>query len=167
MKPRWTFITSVAFLALVLVFFPPACKKQQEISETPAAETPAAAPQAAPMMEAQGNSMANPYTSENPGPWAEKVNTHLPQITYEKTGSGLKVTIKVDEHPMDPQQPHFIMSIMLHDGTGAMLGEKAFVATDPAPIATFELMSVPEKLIAYEHCNIHGFWKAETAVMAQ
>jgi len=118
-------------------------------------------------MTAEPNSMENPYTKENPGPWAEKVGTHLPQITYEKAGSGLTVTVKVDNHPMDPQQPHFIMSIMLQDGMGATLGEKTFVATDPAPLAVFELMSVPDKLKAYEHCNIHGIWMGETSVMAQ
>jgi desulfoferrodoxin-like iron-binding protein len=164
MKPRWTFVTAIAFLALVLAFFPPACKKQQDMGGAPAAETPAVAPQETPMMTAQENSMENPYTKENPGPWAGLDEKHVPEITYEKTGSGLKVTVRV-EHPMDPQQPHFIMSIMLQDGMGAKLGEKTFVATDPEAVATFELMTVPERLKAYEHCNLHGIWMGETAVM--
>lgn len=165
MKIRWSYVISLVFLAAVLILLPAGCKKKPAETAEPAA--PAAAPQETPMMTAQENSMANPYTKENPGPWADLAEKHIPEITYEKAGAGLKVTVKVDNHPMDPKAPHYIMEIMLHDGAGAMLGQKTFVATDPEPVATFELMSVPEKLVAYEHCNIHGFWKNEIGVTAQ
>ena len=165
MKKRWPYLISLVFLTAVLVLLPGGCKKKAAESAAPAA--PAVAPQEKPMTTNEGNSMENPYTRENPGPWAAKVETHVPQITYEKAGAGLKVTVKIDNHPMDPQTPHYIMSIMLHDGMGAMLGEKTFVATDPAPLATFELTSVPEKLKAYEHCNLHGIWMSETGVTVQ
>jgi len=165
MKTRWLCLISLVFLAAVLVLLPAGCKKKAEEAAAPAA--PAVAPQETPTTANQGNSMENPYTKENPGPWAEKEGAHVPQITYEKAGAGLKVTVKIDNHPMDPQTPHYIMSIMLHDGAGVMLGEKTFVATDPAPIATFDLMSIPEKLKAYEHCNLHGIWMSETGVTAQ
>jgi superoxide reductase len=165
MKTRWPQLISLVFLAAVLVLLPAGCKKKAEETAAPAAST--AAPQETPMMTGQANSMENPYTKENPGPWAGKEGAHVPQITYEKAGSGLKVTVRIDNHPMDPQAPHYIMSIMLKDGLGTTLGEKTFVATDPEPVATFELMSIPEKLVAYEHCNLHGIWMSETAVMAQ
>ncbi len=164
MKIRWSYVISLVFLAAVLILLPAGCKKKA--AEEPAA-APAAAPQETPAMANEGNSMENPYTKDNPGPWAGKEGAHVPQITYEKAGAGLKVTVQVDNHPMDPKTPHYIMEIMLHDGAGAMLGQKTFVATDPAPIATFELMSVPEKLVAYEHCNLHGIWKNETGVTIQ
>jgi superoxide reductase len=163
MKTRWLLVISVVFLASVLVFFAAGCKKK---AETAAAATEAVK-QAAPTMAAQENSMDKPYTKDNPGPWAGKEGAHVPQITYEKTGTGLKVTVKIDNHPMDPQKPHYIMWIKLQDGMGAQLGEKSFVATDPAPIATFELMSVPGNLKAFEQCNLHGIWMSETAVSAQ
>jgi superoxide reductase len=165
MKKRWPYLTSLVVLAAVLVLLPGGCKKKAAESAAPG--TPAMEPQEKPMTASQENSMANPYTRENPGPWAEKTEAHVPMITYEKAGAGLKVTVKIDNHPMDPQTPHYIMSIMLHDGGGAMLGEKTFVATDPAPIATFELTSVPEKLKAYEHCNLHGIWMSETDVTVE
>jgi superoxide reductase len=92
---------------------------------------------------------------------------HLPQITYEKTDTGLKVTVKVDNHPMDAQKPHYIMWIKLEDGSGTMLGEKDFMATDPEPVATFDLTSVPVSLKAYEQCNIHGIWMSEANVDVQ
>jgi superoxide reductase len=170
MKIRWTMALSIAFLALVLVLLPAGCKKKAEMSESGAAmqEKTAPAPaESAPAESAQQNSMENPYTKDNPGPWAALAEKHIPEITYEKTGTGLKVTVKVDNHPMDPKIPHYIMWIKLQDGMGAQLGEKSFVATDPAPIATFELMSIPEKLKAYEQCNIHGIWLNEVGVNAQ
>lgn len=162
MKTRWIFSIAVVFLASMLVLFPAGCKKKAET-----AEAPATMQQQAPAMTAQENSMEKPYTKDNPGPWAAKAEAHVPQITYEKTGTGLKVTVKIDNHPMDAKQPHYIMWIKLQNGSGTQLGEKSFQPTDPEPIATFELMSVPEKLKAYEQCNLHGIWMSETAVSAQ
>jgi desulfoferrodoxin-like iron-binding protein len=115
--------------------------------------------------QAQGGyKQDKPYTRENPGPWAAAKDKHVPEITYEKMGMGLKVTVKVDNHPMDPQKPHYIMWIRLEDGRGKVFGKKDFVATDPAPIATFELKSVPAHLQAFERCNIHGIWMNEAKV---
>jgi superoxide reductase len=168
MKTRWILAGSIVFLALVLVLLPAGCKKKAEMSEATATMQEKAAPaMSTPAASAQENSMENPYTKDNPGPWAALAEKHIPEITYEKTGTGLKVTVKVDNHPMDPEKPHYIMWIKLQDGNGAQLGEKSFVATDPAPIATFELMSAPEKLKAYEQCNIHGIWLNEVEVSAQ
>jgi len=108
-----------------------------------------------------------PYTRDDPGPWADKVKAHAPEVTYEKAGTGLKVTVRVN-HPMDPKTPHYIMEIRLEDGSGASLGKKEFVATDPAPpTATFELKTVPGKLKAYERCNLHGLWLNEVDVTAK
>ncbi|MDD5309911.1 MAG: desulfoferrodoxin family protein [Deltaproteobacteria bacterium] len=104
-----------------------------------------------------------PYTRENPGPWAGAESSHVPQITYEKMGKGLMVTVKVN-HPMDPKKPHYIMWIKLEDGHGKLLGNKELMATDPAATATFELASVPGKLKALQRCNIHGIWMNETDV---
>jgi len=94
-------------------------------------------------------------------------NTHSPEISYEKTDSGLKVMVKVDNHPMDPKKPHYIMWIRIEDGDGNKLGEKTFQMTDPAPMVVFELASIPVKLRAFERCNIHGIWMSETEVEAQ
>ena len=108
---------------------------------------------------------ARPYTKDFFGPWnADVAKVHLATITYEKAGDGLKVTVKVDDHPMNPDIPHYIMWIRIEDGKGNVLGRKDFVATDPAPIATFDLASAPEKIQAFERCNIHGIWMSETDV---
>jgi desulfoferrodoxin-like iron-binding protein len=101
-----------------------------------------------------------PYTKDSPGPWdAATAAKHSPEITFVKAGKGLKVTVKVDSHPMDAQKPHYIMWIKLQDADGKELGKKEFAPTDPAPVASFELATVPPTLSALEQCNIHGIWQ--------
>ncbi len=114
----------------------------------------------------QEYSQPEPYTATHFGPWNEAVaKTHVPQVTFEKLGTGLKVTIQIDNHPMDPQKPHWIMWIRLEDMKGKPLGEKTFKATDPGPaIAVFELPRMHDKLKAFERCNIHGIWLNEATV---
>jgi desulfoferrodoxin-like iron-binding protein len=115
---------------------------------------------------AQEYSQPKPYTADFVGPWsAAAAKTHVPEVTFEKAGKGVKVRIQVDNHPMDPQKPHWIMWIRLEDANGVKLGEKTFKATDPGPaVAVFELPNVPAKVKALERCNIHGIWLNETAV---
>ncbi len=153
MKARWYVISVLALLAFGLAFL------------TVGRPTAVAAASQDPMV-AQANSLEHPYTKEDPGPWPEAVaNTHSPMVSYEKSGTGLKVTIQIDNHPMDPKTPHYIMWIRLFDGNGMKLGEKMFQPTDPGPAkAEFELTAVPETLKAYEQCNVHGIWMNEVEV---
>jgi desulfoferrodoxin-like iron-binding protein len=115
---------------------------------------------------AQEYSQPEPYTEKFFGPWnAAVAGTHVPQVTFEKAGEGLKVTVQIDNHPMDPQKPHWIMWIRLQDQDGNTLGEKTFQPTDPRPaVAVFELPKMYEKLKAFERCNIHGIWLNEASV---
>ena len=124
------------------------------------AQTPSTA------MKDQDYTQPEPYTAKNFGPWNEAVAaTHVPQVTFEKMGMGLKVTVQIDNHPMDPQKPHWIMWIRLEDMKGKKLGEKTFKATDPRPaVAVFELPAMVDKVKAFERCNIHGIWLNEAAV---
>jgi desulfoferrodoxin (superoxide reductase-like protein) len=56
------------------------------------------------------------------------------------------------------------MWIRLEDAQGQELGKKNFAATDPAPVATFELATAPTELKASEECNVHGIWLSSVAV---
>ena len=157
MKRQCVVIIAIVFLASTLMLTHPASGKPSG----PALQTAAAG-------TSQEYTQEKPYTKEDPGPWPAAVaNTHSPQITYEKTDSGLKVMVKVDNHPMDPKKPHYIMWIRVEDGDGNKLGEKTFQMTDPAPMAVFELAAIPLKLRAFERCNIHGIWMSETKVEAE
>lgn len=115
---------------------------------------------------AQQAMQKEPYTAKFFGPWNEAVaKTHVPMVKFEKTDMGLKVTVQIDNHPMDPQKPHWIEWIRVEDMMGNKLGEKTFKATDPSPaMAVFELPKSYDKLKVFEHCNIHGTWLNEAAV---
>jgi desulfoferrodoxin-like iron-binding protein len=153
--------TRAALIALVAAVLPIAVAGYGDNAQHPTAtamQGTAAIPMADPAKETV-------YSKDFFGPWnAGVAKAHLPQITCEKTGDGLKVTVKVDNHPMNPEVPHYIMWIRIEDGKGNVLGKKDFVATDPAPIATFTLTTAPDKIKAFERCNIHGTWTSETDV---
>ncbi len=114
---------------------------------------------------AQEPDQKEPYTMTSFGPWNEGVaKTHVPQVTFEKMGAALMITVKVDNHPMDANKPHWIMWIRVEDVDGKVLVKKEFKATDPAPVATFHLATWPAKLKVLERCNIHGIWLNEVEV---
>jgi len=107
-----------------------------------------------------------PYTATSFGPWnAEVATVHVPMVTFEKTAMGLKVTVQIDNHPMDAQKPHWIEWIRIEDMTGKKLAEKKLKPTDPGPpTAVFELKGTYDKLKVLEHCNVHGTWLNEATV---
>jgi desulfoferrodoxin-like iron-binding protein len=157
MKRQWVFIIAAALLASCVVLTHAASGK----SAGPALQASAAG-------TSQDYVQDKPYTKADPGPWPAAVaDKHSPEIIIENTELGLKVTVKVDHHPMDATKPHYIMWIRLEDGEGKKLGEKTFQMTDPAPEAWFSVTSTPAKLRAFERCNIHGIWMSETKVEAQ
>lgn len=162
MRKRGILYFSAVVLTVAAVVAAAGCAKKSETPPTTAGEkTEMATPAAAPEEYTQ----ETPYSKDFFGPWDEAVSkVHLPEITYEKTDTGLKVTVKIDDHPMDPEKPHYIMWIRIEDGEGNTLGETDFVATDPAPVTTFDLTTVPAKIKAFERCNIHGIWTSEVDV---
>ena len=106
------------------------------------------------------------FTRSDPGAWGGKEDSHIPQIVYEKAEAGLRVTVTVS-HEMNPEKPHYIMFIKLKDGEGNLLGEKEFQAAAEKAEAVFELAAVPDKLVAYEKCNLHGVWMDEVVVATE
>jgi desulfoferrodoxin-like iron-binding protein len=115
--------------------------------------------------KSQEPAQAQPYTATFFGPWNEGVaKVHIPEVAFKKTATGIDVTVTVDKHPMDPQKPHYIMWIRIEDMNGQKLAEHDFKPTDPAPVATFEFKSLPDRIKVFERCNIHGIWIHEAAV---
>jgi len=80
------------------------------------------------------------------------VEKHVPVI--EKTANGFKVRIGSVPHPME--QAHYIQWIeLIADGKSY----KEFLKPGMKPEAEFCVKA--SKVIAREHCNLHGLWKAE------
>ena len=77
---------------------------------------------------------------------------HVPVI--EKIGEEVKVKVGSVEHPMEPN--HFIEWIEVIAGEEV---HRQFLSPGQKPEATFKVDA--ENLIAREHCNLHGLWKAE------
>jgi len=152
MKSRFALTVLAALAAVFLTAFAIGCGG----AETPAVEEAAETPEPPPAEEPV-------FTKDDPGAWEGKESGHVPVIEYEKTDTGLTVTVTVN-HVMDSEAPHYIEWIKLMDGEGAVLGESSFEATDEKAVATFELTTVPAKLVAHERCNIHGIWMEEVDV---
>ena len=97
------------------------------------------------------------YTKDNPGIWAGKEGSHVPEVTV----TGSKITV-VTKHPMTDK--HFIVrhTIVLEDGT--YVGGTTFTPADK-PESSYELPAgYKGKIYATSFCNQHDFWLTETMV---
>ena len=91
--------------------------------------------------------------------------THWPQIEPYKPKVGIKfsVKVKVGKVPHVMTSEHQIVYIELFYGNKP-IGKK-FLKPGDKPEIEFEVMAKkPDKLIAYEFCNLHGLWGNELAV---
>ncbi|WP_415716503.1 desulfoferrodoxin family protein [Maridesulfovibrio sp.] len=93
------------------------------------------------------------YTSKDPGVWAKKAATHLPQVEVEN-GKAIIRTL----HPMTKE--HYIVRHTLIDDKGNVVGAKTFSNTDEKAVSSFDLPagSKGKKYFATSFCNKHDFW---------
>ena len=79
---------------------------------------------------------------------------HVPVFTVE----GNKVTVNVGsvEHPMMPE--HYIEWIAIETKKGS---QRKKLSPGEKPTAEFLLTDGDSVVAVYEHCNLHGLWKAE------
>ena len=79
---------------------------------------------------------------------------HVPVISV----AGNIVTVKVGavDHPME--EKHYITFIALETRNG---NQRKVLKPGDAPVANFALIPGDQVIAAYEHCNLHGLWKAE------
>lgn len=78
---------------------------------------------------------------------------HVPVVTI--TGDNVEVVIGSVAHPMLPE--HFIQWIYLATENGGQI-KKLIPGVEPK--ASF-IVKNDKPLAVYEHCNLHGLWKAE------
>lgn len=77
---------------------------------------------------------------------------HVPVI--EKVGGGIKVKVGSVAHPME--ENHYIEWIEILADGGAY---RQFLSPGDAPEAKFQVEA--DKIIAREHCSLHGLWKGQ------
>lgn len=120
----------------------------------------------APPVEGQLGEYTNPYTREDPGEWADKVEIHQPVLYAAPVGGGLtRFWVEVRDAAADvsheQQQDHFVDQIVLTDEFGNIIGNAAFQYSGQARVIT--TVAIPEgvtQIYCYEHCNLHGWWRA-------
>lgn len=79
---------------------------------------------------------------------------HVPVIKVE--GNIVTVDVGSVAHPME--EKHYITFVALETKAGTQIVK--LVAGDK-PEAVFALLPGDEVIAVYEHCNLHGLWKAE------
>jgi superoxide reductase len=156
MKPNHVLQTFVFLGLCILLIGASSCEKAEDGQP---AEAPAPAE-----AEAHPVSAKVVFTADDPGAYRGKEDSHVPEISYEKTGSGIKVRVSV-EHEMNAEPPHYIEWIKVFDGGNNLLGEMAFQASDERAEVEFELSTTPSLVKAYEKCNLHGVWLNETEII--
>lgn len=80
---------------------------------------------------------------------------HVPVIAV--TGNKVMVSVGSVSHPM--LEEHFITGISIETKLG---GQFRKLLPGEAPKAEFLLAEGDELIAAYEYCNLHGLWKAES-----
>ncbi len=88
-----------------------------------------------------------------PGTVEASKEKHIPVFTVE--GNVVTVNVGSIDHPMLPE--HYIEWIIVQTNQGFQTKR---LAPGDAPKATFVLSEGEKFEAVYEHCNLHGLWKA-------
>ena len=88
-----------------------------------------------------------------PGTVDAALEKHVPVV--ERNGSTVTVKVGSVEHPMLPE--HYITFIALETRNGV---QYRFLQPGGKPEAVFALTDGDDVVAAWEHCNLHGLWKA-------
>ena len=92
------------------------------------------------------------YTAVAPGPWAEKVGSHVPKVTFNE-GEGTMTVFT--EHGM--AREHWISTIYVRAG-GRVIGLKEFTGDDAEARATFQVPAGTTDVVAFSYCSLHDTW---------
>jgi superoxide reductase len=94
------------------------------------------------------------YTSDNPGIWEKKTNSHAPIVEVQ----GNKIRISTN-HGMT--EKHYIVRHTLVTPNGDVVGETTFSPKDEDAVSYFVLPAGHKKFIATSFCNKHDLWLTE------
>lgn len=78
------------------------------------------------------------------------VEKHVPVV--EKTKTGIKISVGPIPHPMEEKHYIQFVEVVFNERTYVK-----FLKPGDAPEAEFDIST--DKVIAREHCNIHGLWR--------
>jgi len=98
------------------------------------------------------------FTSADPGPWAGKDKSHVPQVTFPAGSGSVQL---YTAHPMSPE--HYITAQYVKDQDGKLIAFASHKGTDDEARATLPLPPGTTSITAFSHCNKHGDWSAPNA----
>ena len=101
----------------------------------------------------EANGVAVELAEVNPNTTDAAQEKHVPVVAVN--GNRVEVTVGSVEHPM--LENHYITGIYIETGNG---GQFKRLNPGEAPKAVFILDENDKFVAAYEHCNLHGTWKA-------
>jgi desulfoferrodoxin-like iron-binding protein len=90
---------------------------------------------------------------------------HVPYIALERDGEWVTITVEVGHYVAHPNVPdHWIEYIaILANGAPIMTVDYAAGVVEPK-VVTKAMLDPGTKVAAFERCNLHGVWAAETTV---
>ncbi|NQV61700.1 MAG: hypothetical protein HQ502_18690 [Alphaproteobacteria bacterium] len=95
------------------------------------------------------------YTTDRPGRWKGKENSHSPLIKVDKKGGDVLVRAAT-QHGMSGT--HYIIKHILLDGDLNFVKEQNFNKTFDNPRSRFELNGYSGRLFVVSMCNLHDTW---------
>lgn len=154
MDRRDFLLGSVSFGALVAL---PRCAPQDVEPEGPA-----------------DGSYDRPFTRDDPGPWADKIEVHQPVLYGAMVDDKrVRLWLEVQDIKINPPknhemvQDHWIQELKIEDEFGNQIAYAAFPYEAQARlIVTVEIPERVQSLHAYAWCNSHGVWRATYDVAA-
>ena len=103
------------------------------------------------------------FSSEEPGEWQGKQETHVPVATLTDTAVEIVVKHVMDDGADDGKKMHFIEFIWIIDAdTGECLAAKRLLPNHGAEAkASFKGNFKDRCITPYATCNLHGTWRGE------
>jgi desulfoferrodoxin (superoxide reductase-like protein) len=108
-----------------------------------------------------------PYHRDDPGPWAEKIETHQPIIYASRIDAErVRLWVEVLDLTQTPPLPHpmvvdhWIDQLVLQDNFGNIIDNRSFAFDAQARlVATVSLPDRVRQIEALASCNLHGWWR--------
>ena len=90
---------------------------------------------------------------------------HVPYIAVAREGEWVTITVEVGHYVAHPNLPDHWIEYIAILANGAPIVTVDFAAGVVAPTVVAKAMLDPgTKIAAFERCNLHGVWMAETTV---
>lgn len=96
-------------------------------------------------------------TKSEPGPFADKIVTHLPIVSFLEGDGTIDV---LTNHEMTPE--HWIQAHYVRDQNGKVIAFREYDNSELYARTSFQLPTGTTQITAYSFCNLHWSWFTST-----